>query len=111
MAVRPGGCERCGLRLARGEDLADDVVIDLNGETLNVASTEVPGVLGADRSAVDLHVFLDRSVLEVFVNGGRQTVTKVLQAEPVGVRPSVFTEGGAAEFSRLEAWRIDSIWP
>ena len=109
VAVRPDGCGNCGLRLARGVDRAADVVIDLDGDTLNVAGTEVPDVLGEDH-AVDLHLFLDRSVLEVFVNGGRQTVTKVVQAEPVEVQPQVFAEGGPAEFGGLDAWQVDSIW-
>lgn len=109
VAVRPDGCGNCGLRLARGQDRVADILIDLDGDVLNVAGTELPDVLGEDR-VVDLHLFLDRSVLEVFVNGGRQTVTKVVQAEPVEVQPQVFAEGGPAEFGGLDAWRVDSIW-
>jgi len=110
VAIRPADSGRCGLRLLRGDHHVSDILIDLQGDTLNAAGTEVPGAVGEDRRFVDLQVFLDRSVLEVFVNGGRQTVTKVVQAEPVKVRPTVFAEGGMAEFSRLEAWRVDSIW-
>jgi len=52
------------------------IPIVCDGDKLNVASTEVSGV-----RVTKLHVFFDRSVIEVFINEGRRTVTKVVYPE------------------------------
>ena len=111
IAIRPGSANACGLRLSRGNEITPDVEITVREDELDVAGTAVPGVLDAVTGQVTLHVFFDRSVLEVFINGGRQTVTKVVQAEPTEARLFVFAEGGSSVFSQIDVWELASIWP
>jgi beta-fructofuranosidase len=52
-----------------------------------------------------LRVFLDRSVVEVFVNDGRQTLSQRIypsRTDSLGVR--VFSRGGQAKVNKIEAW-------
>jgi sucrose-6-phosphate hydrolase SacC (GH32 family) len=60
----------------------------------------------AEREPLKLHIFLDKSVLEVFANS-RQCLTQRIyprRADSLGV--SIFTKGGGATLNALDAWRI-----
>jgi beta-fructofuranosidase len=66
-------------------------------------------VLAAGES-LRIQVFLDRSVVEVFVNE-RVTYTNRIYAEHtkrLGI--DLFVEGGAAQLVCLDAWAIRSTW-
>jgi sucrose-6-phosphate hydrolase SacC (GH32 family) len=57
--------------------------------------------------ALKLRVFVDKSVVEVFANDGRQAVMRRIyptRADSVGV--ALFSEGGAAKVTRLDAWEL-----
>ncbi len=52
-----------------------------------------------------LRVFIDRSIVEVFINDGRQAVTQRIypsRGDSLGVR--VFSRGGKAKVTKIEAW-------
>ena len=55
-----------------------------------------------------MHLFLDRSVLEVFVNGYVQTERLFADEDCLGV--TLFAEGDEAVLRRLDGWRMGSIW-
>ena len=102
--IRGGNCEiiaefKPGIAGTYGLKLGS-IQIVCSGDKLDVAGTEVPGV-----RATKLHVFFDRSVLEVFVNDGRRTVTKVVYPEAGNL--TVETLG---DVQSLEAWELKSIW-
>ena len=68
-----------------------------------VSAQEAPLELAAGE-ALELRIFLDRSVLEVFANG-RQCITQRIYptgADSLGVR--LFSKGGSATVSSLDAW-------
>lgn len=81
------GAAACGLRLTWA---AHESLIRFDG-----ASFEVAGATGAFPLAADeplqLQVFFDRSVLEVFVNDGRTCISRCLEAglEPVSLEAAV----------------------
>ena len=61
---------------------------------------------------VELRVFIDRSVVEVFVNGGRYYLAKrIYPARPDSVGVRVFARGGKATLRSLDAWQMKAIWP
>ena len=74
---------------------------------LDVAGTRVP--LKLDGEALQLRLFLDRLVLEVFIGAGHQAVTRVIypREEDEGLR--VFASGGRARAS-LQVWEMQPIW-
>jgi sucrose-6-phosphate hydrolase SacC (GH32 family) len=65
-----------------------------------------PLVLGRGEP-LKLRVFVDKSVVEVFANGGRQAVmrrTYPSRDDSLGV--ALFTRGGAATVTTLDAWEL-----
>jgi fructan beta-fructosidase len=54
---------------------------------------------------LQLHIFVDRSSIEVFADGGRVTLTNLVY--PVESRVPAVTAGS---LQGLEAWRLASIW-
>ena len=58
---------------------------------------------------VELRVFLDRSLLEIFVNG--QTGSGVFRADAGGTGVDLFSVGGEARLVSLEAWEMRPVWP
>lgn len=71
-------------------------------------STLVP-VDESARGAVEVHLFWDRSVLEVFIGGGREVCTLVLDTRGQPVELEAFAEGGARRPS-VRAWPLEEIW-
>jgi len=57
---------------------------------------------------VDLHVFVDRGVLEVYCNGVAVTHKCFAPADRIEV--FAFSEGSAATLTGLEAWKMKSLW-
>nr|VFJ92488.1 MAG: Glycosyl hydrolases family 32 C terminal [Candidatus Kentron sp. H]VFJ93373.1 MAG: Glycosyl hydrolases family 32 C terminal [Candidatus Kentron sp. H]VFK00180.1 MAG: Glycosyl hydrolases family 32 C terminal [Candidatus Kentron sp. H] len=66
--------------------------------------------LDAPGGRVKMHLFVDRSSVEVFGNDGRQVITTRVfpRAENRGV--ALFAEGGDARLVSLRAWKPDAIW-
>ena len=57
---------------------------------------------------IRLHVFLDRSVLEVFAAG--RVITRRTYANPANQGVDVFSEGGNVNLKSFDLWRMQSIW-
>ena len=57
---------------------------------------------------VQLHVFVDRGVLEVYCNG--VAVTHRCFAPADLTETLVFSEGGEAALAGLEAWKMKPLW-
>ena len=105
------GIGAAGVRLSRGTEGCQDIVIAAQANYLDVAGTVVSGVCDNADDPIELHIFLDRSVLEVFINSGRQTVTKVVQVEPAEVGLVLFADKGSAAFHQVDVWRMKPVWP
>ena len=58
-----------------------------------------------------LHLFWDRSVLEVFVNDGESMVTRVVYVEDLSdLMACIRVEGGSATVEALQCWEMMPIW-
>jgi beta-fructofuranosidase len=57
-----------------------------------------------------LHVFVDRSVIEVYVNQKACLTTRVYPTRADSVGVELFARGGPAELQRLDAWELGCIW-
>jgi beta-fructofuranosidase len=61
--------------------------------------------------AITLHVYLDRSVLEVFVDGGLSSLAaRIYPTRRDSLGLGLFSCGGAVRLKSLDVWRLDSIW-
>jgi len=58
---------------------------------------------------VELRIFLDRSVIEVFVNG--RAITERMFPSPESRGIEVFAEGGRIRLESVDIWEMAPIWP
>jgi beta-fructofuranosidase len=96
----------CGLKVRRADDGSRALEIRVTPGGVDVFGTHLEARPEGEQKAISVHVFLDKSIIEVFVNGGRQTVARVMYppAEDLGVE--AFSAGSAA----VDVWRMKSIW-
>ncbi len=105
-AFEPGDARSFGLLVRRSDDGKKGIVIQCDGKQIEVAGTRAP--LPAGQKVIDLRVFLDRSVLEVYAGG--ECLTRVIYPGPDDLGVEAFARGGTATVRRLEAWPMASIW-
>ncbi len=60
--------------------------------------------------SLKLHIFLDSSVLEVFVNGRCYLASRIYPERPDSVGLEVFARKGSASIKSLDIWHLTSIW-
>lgn len=111
-----GDCFEVTARLERGEAKhagitltgADEapLAIEFDGEGLAVGDYRAPFTLLPEERALDLRLFVDRSVLELFVNG-RAALTRVLTGDVGPKQVALFAEGGVARFEAPTLWSLE----
>jgi len=84
----------------RRSSLAGDVVRDVR---------ELPLRLGAGEP-LELHIFVDGSVLEVFTNGGRYHAARVYPTREDALGVALYARGGRGRLQSLDVWAMESIW-
>ena len=104
----PGDADAFGLKVRCSQDGQNGISLRYSDGTLNVAGTEVP--LEAGSRTLKLHLFLDKSVLEVFIDEGRSAVTRVNYAPAEDLGIVVFAENGGAVLKSLDVWSMNAIW-
>jgi beta-fructofuranosidase len=57
-----------------------------------------------------LHIYLDRSVLEIFVNDDFCLSCRIYPTRKDSVRVGVFSINGEAVLRSLDVWKMNSIW-
>lgn len=85
------------------------ILIDAESCKLTVGNKIVEKGINPD-SVQTLHVFLDKSVLEVYAADDRVCVTAVIQADPADQTISLVAEEGTMAVEAFQVWPIRSIW-
>ena len=80
------------------------------GRKIRSSRFDFPFKRNPDEKTLKLHVFLDRSVMEVFVNDGRSVATPIIYPNEGDLGLAVFARGGTARLRSLSAWKMKSIW-
>ena len=70
--------------------------------------TVAPLVLGS--GPLRLHVFVDRSSVEVFAQDGKIAMTNLVFPRPESTGISLNASGGRIEDVRLSMWKLHSVW-
>ena len=100
----------CGLKIGCAPDPRNEIVIRYDGAILHIGEGQIPLNLAGKTDLLTLHIFLDRSVLEVFVNDGQWCFTQVISA-PVDARSvDAFAEHGAVTLKQCDIWDMQAIW-
>ena len=66
--------------------------------------------LEAKDGRVNLHILVDRSVVEVFAGDGRVAITDRVFPKPSSKGLSLYSNGGSARIIELKMWKLDSVW-
>jgi beta-fructofuranosidase len=108
MTMIPAGAAECGLIIRCRKDGTGGVPIAWQPNRLSAAGCQIP--LPPDKP-VEIHLFLDRSVIEIFLNGGRQCISRVLAPCPPENEDFVylFAKEGPAHFKNIQIWQINPI--
>ena len=101
--------KRVGMRLGPAGD-EKSVVIAYEGNTLRVTDLDVQIEPGGAEADLELRIFLDRTLLEIFVNGGRQTVSKVVFPQSDDLDVAVFADDGSATLKSADVWQLGGVW-
>ena len=109
LRFQPGNSKSCGIRLRKSDDGKRSVSITYSGNMLDVAGTKIKVDAPDKDDAIALRIFLDHSVLEVYLPDGR-VITKVISAEPDDLGIETFATGGWATFGSADVWPMSSAW-
>ena len=123
--LEPGAGAEVGLKLRRSpgdeeytrvmiQQAQQRVVIKRDHASLDVETDRDPcaaPISVAPGEAVTLYLFLDRSVMEVFADGGRTNLaSRIYPTRPDSLGISLFSRGGPARVKSLDVWTMGSIW-
>jgi sucrose-6-phosphate hydrolase SacC (GH32 family) len=56
-----------------------------------------------------LHIFIDHSIIEVFINDGEQAITDQVFPSDISNKIEFFNEGGETR-KEIRAWKLKSTW-
>ena len=121
----PGDAEEFGLTVCRAPDGVEEtrilydavgrrLIVDRERSSLShdVDSGMHEGLLDlALDEPLSLHVFLDRSVVEVYANGRACLTSRIYPSRPDSLGLALFARGGTANLTSLDVWQLTSIWP
>ncbi len=127
--IEPGTATAFGLNLRCSEDGNRGVLIRYDGKAFTLGehrhkkilpcaynkdhpdspSGKLPYHQTSQKGPVTLHVFLDRSVLELFVDDGQGCATQVIYPEPNDQGLRLFAEGGSVRVRSLEIWEMKKM--
>ena len=77
---------------------------------VNPRGPETASVLMDNNEPLKLRVFIDKSVVEVFVNGKQALAVRVYPSRNDSMGVSLRSQGQDSELKKLEAWQMKSIY-
>ena len=107
--IDPGDSAFCGMRVRRSSDGQDSVTIGYDGRAIYVGGIEMTYPLAPGQQTVTLRVFLDRSVVEVFVDDGILAASNYIDCGHGDLGVELFARGGAGAVD-IDAWEMQPIW-
>jgi fructan beta-fructosidase len=121
--IRPGKARYIAWKLLQGEN--DETVVGYdaaNGELFVDRShcanahfskafpSKSVARLNLHGEPLQLHIFVDRSSVELFAQGGTITMTNLVFPKPASAGISLATSGGSLNEVQISMWKLRSIW-
>jgi beta-fructofuranosidase len=85
------------------------IVMKFDGSEFEMADAKGPLSLAGPERKLDLRIFIDRSVLEIFAND-TLCATKITSPLDAGATLQVSSSDGSAQAKLIEAWPMKTIW-
>ncbi len=108
MDITVTGDDAAGLRLVDEGD-KEVLSVQYGGAVLSINGQDISYAPPDRAETIRLHVFTDRSTVEIFVDDGRLAVTKLFEHAPDPLRLEAFGRGSAV-FQRLDVWKMKPVW-
>ncbi len=120
--LQPGQAEEVGFLLRKGKDAQtvvgldaahDEVFVDRTHSGDVSFSRDFPGRYAArleKRASVKLHIFVDRSSVEVFANDGERVLSDRIYPPPGSDGIDLYANGKGARITSLTVWDLESVW-
>jgi fructan beta-fructosidase len=120
--LQQGNASEIGFRLRKGNIAETLLGIDAAGQEIFVDRThsgevafskDFPGRFTAKlekKPTVKLHVFVDRSSVEVFANDGERALSNRIYPPPGSDGIELYAKGDGGKIVSLTVWDLDSIW-
>ena len=100
----------CGLNVLCDDQGKGGLYIIWSGNMINVDGVRVPMDEWELGQNLQLRIFIDKQIVEVFIDGGKYCVTRLVKPENIrGDRIALTRLGGHAILNHLEAWKLKSI--
>jgi fructan beta-fructosidase len=115
----------CGINIAKGSNNYFEIGYDTEKQVLytdrsNTANTSFnknfkkmirsEKKIPLQNGAVKLHIYLDNSIAEIFVNDGEAVFTSQFFNNETNNGIELFSSGGISVFSSIKYWNIKSAW-
>jgi len=97
-----------GLALLAGPEKTE-IVFDGKARTLGCKGKIAPRQLATGEPLV-LRVFVDGSAVEVFANRRVCITERICLAQPEALRVALISRGGGATATKVDAWKMGTIW-
>jgi beta-fructofuranosidase len=97
------------IRILRAHDGRSAVSVGFDGHFIDVYGTKIPYEIDDPEQQLSLRIFVDRSVIEVYVDDGRRALTRVVYVDPANSGISIVSHGGEAALESLTAWKLRPI--
>ena len=128
----PGEASECGLYVLQSPDKlektrisfmrttnrwskTDTLQIDASESSTRIDVLASPPEIGplylGESESLDLQIYVDRSIIEVFANGKQCLTLRVYPDDEASKQVSIFTRGGSARLLSLTKWDMESVWP
>jgi fructan beta-fructosidase len=120
--LQPDKAGEVGFRLRKGKDAETlvgfntahgEVFVDRTHSGEVSFSKAFPGRHAArleTSTRVKLHVFVDRSNVEVFANDGERVLSERIYPPPGSDGIELYADGGTGKIISLTIWEMDSVW-
>ena len=109
LEIEPGTASEIGLRVRRSDDGERYIPIRWDGRVLHLDDHVGPVGMLEGEDTLRLHVFLDRSVMEVFANDW-VCFTNIIYPPAEDLKVEVYAKDGSATIKSLDIWQMGTIW-
>lgn len=122
--ITPRGAKEFGFKVRKGRSQATVVGVDPQKSQLFVDRTRSgdtsfdPRFPGRQTAPLDLisgqpvklHIFVDRSSIEVFANDGEAVISDLIFPSPSSQALELYSKGGDPQVVKLDIWKLKSAW-
>ena len=124
--LEPQDAEAMGLKLRRSPGGEEETLVlykpaesrielDVTRSSLDASAigreTQGTSLELASGEPLELRIFLDRSVVEVFVNSRLCLTKRIYPSRPDSLGVGLLAHGGIAMLRSMDVWKMNAIWP